>query len=180
MFIGGMGYIPNLDSALYLLGDIYPRVRAGEPDVMLNVVGTELRRIKSRNYGGKVLFFENVPDILPYFRKADVLLVPLRSGAGTRIKILEAMAAGLPVVTTSKGCEGLDVRSGEHLLVADDPDAFTRAVVQILDDPSLRSGITHSARRLVEKKYSWESLVQSMDRAYDRLYQKGPGQAGRT
>lgn len=75
---------------------------------------------------GGVEFHENVPDVLPYFRKADILVVPLRYGAGTRGKILEAMAHGLPVVTTTKGCEGIAAENGEHLLIADTPSSLAQ------------------------------------------------------
>lgn len=172
LFIGGLEYLPNLDSALYLMDEIFPLVQAGRPEVQLDVVGRELGKIRDRNGARNVRFLENVPDVLPCFRKADILLVPLRSGAGTRIKILEAMAAGLPVVTTTKGCEGIEAKAGEHLMVADTPEAFTRAVLKILDDPGLRSAMVHNARKLVEEKYSWESLVQGMERAYVTLPRK--------
>ena len=119
LLLGGMRFQPNLDSALYFLKEILPEIQLQIPDVRIEIVGSELWRIKNyQSYTG-VQFQESIPDVLPYFRQADVLLVPLRYGAGTRVKILEAMAAGLPVVTTSKGCEGIDVRNGEHLMIAD-------------------------------------------------------------
>ncbi|MBF0557315.1 MAG: glycosyltransferase [Nitrospirae bacterium] len=164
LFIGGMDYLPNADSALYLIEQIWPLVRAGQPDARLEIVGRNISKLRMSHATENIGFHENVPDILPYFRDADLLLVPLRSGAGTRIKILEAMAAGLPVVTTSKGCEGIEARDREHLMVADTPADFAGAIRKILGDPGLRSSIIQNARRLVETKYSWEKIVTDMEK----------------
>jgi glycosyltransferase involved in cell wall biosynthesis len=166
LLIGGMDYLPNLDSADYFLGDIYPFILSKLPDISLDVVGRELRRISVKDVSGSVRFHENVPDVLPFFRAADVLVVPLRMGAGTRVKILEAMAAGLPVVTTSKGCEGLEARHGEHLLIADSPADFSSSVRTVIEDLGLRKKLVHNARTLVEKKYSWEKIVAEMEKYY--------------
>jgi polysaccharide biosynthesis protein PslH len=162
LFIGGLEYIPALDSALYLIDEIIPRLKLIMPDICVDIVGRELWRIRDKTTSAGVKFHENVPDVLPYFRRADILVVPLRYGAGTRIKILEAMAAGLPVVTTSKGCEGLQVRHGGHLLIADTPDSFADAVHELYEDTGLREYITKSARHLVEQKYSWEIIVNDI------------------
>src|SRR5208282_4382115 len=121
LFLGGMDYIPNLDSAEYFLTDIFPLIRSHLPEAKLSIVGRDLVKINKTRPSESIEFHENVADIVPYFRGSDVLVVPLRMGAGTRIKILEAMASGLPVVTTSKGCEGIEVKHGRHLLIADSP-----------------------------------------------------------
>jgi len=99
-----------------------------------------------------------VEDILPFWQKTSVLVVPLKMGGGTRIKILEAMALGRPVVSTSKGCEGLDVVHGTHILIADDPEKFANNVTRLLQDPSLYDGLTLAARKLVEERYSFATL----------------------
>jgi glycosyltransferase involved in cell wall biosynthesis len=106
--------------------------------------------------GDNINLHENVADVLPWFQKADVLAVPLRQGAGTRIKILEAMAAGLPVVTTSKGCEGIEGEHEKHLLVADSREQFADEVMRIIENDTLASRLVREARRLIERKYSWE------------------------
>jgi glycosyltransferase involved in cell wall biosynthesis len=162
LLLGGMRYQPNLDSALYLLNDIMPEIQARIPGVKIDIAGRELWRIKDHAAYGGVEFHEDVSDVLPFFRQSDVLLVPLRYGAGTRIKILEAMAAGLPVVTTPKGCEGIEVRHGEHLMIADTPDEFASAVKRVLDEADLRTSLSRNARKLVEEKYSWEGLIGEM------------------
>ena len=168
LFIGGLEYHPNFDSALYLLKEIYPAIKSRVLDIKLDIVGRQLQRIRGLAPSGEIAFHDNVPDVLPYFRKADLLLVPLRQGAGTRIKILEAMGAGLPVVTTPKGCEGIDVKHGEHLLIADSPVNFALAVRSLLKDTELRRSITQRARKLIEEKYSWERLVREMEMIYQK------------
>lgn len=169
LFIGGMDYQPNLDSARHFLKEIFPLIQSKVPDVKLDIVGRELWKIDGRASVGGVEFHENVPDVLPYFGKADVLVVPLRYGAGTRIKILEAMATGLPVVTTSRGCEGIHVKHAEHLMIADSPSDFASAVQRLLKDINLKNSITQNARSLVEEKYSWEMLVGKMERFYSKV-----------
>lgn len=169
LFLGSMDYRPNLDSALYFLEEIFPLIQSKIKDVKLDIVGRELWRIQNHSSIKGVEYHENIPDVLPYFRKADVLVVPLRYGAGTRIKILEAIAAGIPVVTTSKGCEGVEVTNGEHLLVADSPEEFASAVQRVIEDDNLRNSITQNARELVERNYSWEMLVEEMEGYYHRI-----------
>jgi len=109
-----------------------------------------------------VYFHENVPDVRPWLESCDLLAVPLRLGAGTRIKVLEAMAAGIPVVTTAKGCEGIDVVADQHLLIADMPEQFAKAVCRLLADRDSALRLTGNARRLVESRYCWRELVQGM------------------
>lgn len=163
LFLCGMDYLPNLDSASYFLEEIFPLVRKIVLGVRLNIVGRELWKIGDSAGEGAVLH-ENVPDVLPWLAGADLLVVPLRHGAGTRIKIMEAMAAGVPVVTTSKGCEGIAVANGEHLLIADTPEEFAAAVGMLLGDRTLADRLRGNARRLVEMRYSWEKIVLEMQK----------------
>jgi glycosyltransferase involved in cell wall biosynthesis len=171
LLLGGMDYIPNLDAANYFLSKIFPSILSKMPDVQIDLVGRELWRIAERKSLKAVEFHENVPDVLPFFRGADVLAVSLRYGAGTRIKILEAMAAGLPVVTTSKGCEGIDVRHGEHVLIADSPESFASSVRKVIEDKGVRGRLVYNARALVEKRYSWERIVEEMEKVYSGILQ---------
>jgi sugar transferase (PEP-CTERM/EpsH1 system associated) len=168
LFIGGFEYQPNFDSAIFLLREILPLIRARVPDAKLDIVGRQLHRIRAMAGAVKAELHEDVPDVRPFFRKADLLVVPLRQGAGTRIKILEAMAAGLPVVTTTKGCEGIHVRHKEHLLIADSADTFASAVLAVLEDDRRRQSIAGNARRLVEERYSWEKIAGEMEKQYEK------------
>jgi glycosyltransferase involved in cell wall biosynthesis len=105
-----------------------------------------------------VRFTGYLEDIRPEIRRSAVCVIPLRRGTGTRLKILEAMALGTPVVSTSKGAEGLDVRHGEHLLIADQPADFARCVQALLQDSGLAERLAIKARALVDEKYSWSTI----------------------
>jgi glycosyltransferase involved in cell wall biosynthesis len=104
--------------------------------------------------------------VLGYYREAAVAIVPLRSGGGTRLKILEAMAAGAPVVSTTVGAEGLDVNDGRDILIADEPQAFAAAVLRLLSDLPQRRTLQEAARRLVETRYDWALIGQQQDHVY--------------
>jgi glycosyltransferase involved in cell wall biosynthesis len=173
LFLGGMDYAPNLDAALWFLRDIFPLILHLEPEARLLMVGRELWRLNGDESGcqnwSAVEFYENVPDVLPWFYEANILVVPLRQGAGTRIKMLEAFAAGLPVVATAKGCEGIAAQNGEQLLIADTPHDFAAAVLQIMSDATLGKNLAESARCLVEERYTWNSAVKNMEQSYQRL-----------
>jgi len=162
LFVGGMDWAPNLDAAQYFCAEIFPRILERMPDAEVDFVGKDLWKIKEIVRCDNIRLHENVPDVLPWFRQADVLAVPLRLGAGTRIKILEAMAAGLPVVTTSKGCEGTGVVHEKHLLVADSARDFAEEMLKLLEDGSLASQLTLEARHLVEQEYSWEMAAATI------------------
>ncbi len=169
LFLGGMDWIPNLDAAQYFLEEILPLIREKIPDIEVDFVGKDLWKINKVVRSQHIQWHENVPDVLPWFQRADILAVPLRQGAGTRIKILEAMAAGLPVVTTSKGCEGTDVVHGKHLLVADTAQDFAAGVARLIENDSLADLLTRYARDLVETKYSWETAVATIHETLSTL-----------
>lgn len=163
LFLGSMDYRPNLDSCIYFLKEVFPLIQSKIPNVKLDIVGRKFCKITDYKSIKGVEFHENVPDIIPYFRKADLLLVPLRYGAGTRIKILEAMAAGLPIITTSKGCEGIAVKNNLHIIIADDPLSFSKAVIKALTNADLKITLAKNARHLVEEEYSWQHVINSME-----------------
>lgn len=169
LFVGGMDYLPNLDSLLYFTGEIFPLIRAKVPGARLDIVGRDVVRVAGQLAGDGIKVHENVPAILPWFRQADLIVVPLRLGAGIRIKILEAMAAGLPIVATPKGCEGIAVEHGEHLLIGDSPESFADAVRRVLGDDGLRRSLARNARGLVERRYSWETLAKDLENMYRKL-----------
>jgi glycosyltransferase involved in cell wall biosynthesis len=173
LFLGGMDYAPNLDAARWFLTGIFPLIRWHEPRARLLLVGRELGRLGELPAG--VECHESVADVLPWFYAADILAVPLRQGAGTRIKVLEAFAAGLPVVATSKGCEGIDAGDGDHLLVADGVEAFAAAVVRLLADPPLRATLAANARRVVTERYTWERAAAGMEEGLREAVTKREG-----
>jgi len=103
-----------------------------------------------------------VEDVIPYYERSSVCVVPLRAGGGTRLKILEAMSLGRPVVSSSFGCEGLDVRDGENVLIADRPEECAEKTTRLLGDPNLRKSLSTKARQLVENQYDWDSLANRL------------------
>ncbi|MGE0227705.1 MAG: glycosyltransferase [Dehalococcoidia bacterium] len=161
LFVGTMGYAPNLDAVRWFTRRIWPRVhaRAGRP-VLFRVVGpppeTDLSAV-ARLPGVRVA--GPVPDVTPEYGDADAVVVPLRAGGGTRIKALEAFAHGRPVVSTTIGVEGIEATPGRDLLVADDPDAFADACLRLIDDPALGAAIATSAARLVTLRYSQDIVA---------------------
>lgn len=110
-----------------------------------------------------------VPDVRPWIRRAAACVVPLRSGGGTRLKILETLAMSKPVVTTRLGGEGIDLVAGQSALIADEPEAFAEAVVRVLGDGALRARLTSAGQQLVRSRYEWSAISDRLDALYERL-----------
>jgi glycosyltransferase involved in cell wall biosynthesis len=154
LFLGALDWPPNTDAAAFFLSDIWPHVRQALPEARLSIVGrggTSLQRQFSQVAG--VHFTGRVPDIEPWIRRSRVMVVPIRSGSGLRVKILDAMARGLPVVATSIGYEGIDATPGTHLLAAEDAGSFAEATVRVLRDLGLAQGLAGAARQLALDRY---------------------------
>ena len=170
LFIGVINYPPNADAVLYFCKSILPLIKRAISRVHLMVVGhappIEVLSLVSSE-GVTVTGFVNDPR--PYYERASLCIVPLRAGGGTRLKILEAMALGRPVVTTSIGCEGLDVVDGEHVLIGDTAEDFARHVVRLLRDEELRRRIISAARSLVEERYDWTIAGRTLLRTYQEV-----------
>ena len=169
IFTAFMDYHPNEQAAHYFADTIWPRVRAEVPDATWYLVGARPPASFARLAAlPGVTVTGPVAEMQPYLAAAAVAIAPLLVGGGTRLKILEALAMGKAVVTTALGCEGLDVTSGEHLLVADDPGEFADAVIGLLRDDARRARLGAAGRALVEEKYSWarsgRALVQAVER----------------
>jgi glycosyltransferase involved in cell wall biosynthesis len=150
-------YEPNLDAARFLVREILPRIRSVRPDAQVRLVGRADDRLLGLRGDGVTLTGE-VPDVSPELARADVVAVPIRFGGGTRIKILEAFARGIPVVATPQGAEGIEATPGEDLLVAGDAASFAGACVRLLDEPELREQLATSARAVFEAHYRWDAI----------------------
>jgi glycosyltransferase involved in cell wall biosynthesis len=157
-----MQYAPNRDGVRHFAEAIFPTVRAAVPDATLYLVGHRPPLSPSP----QVVVTGRVADATPYYEAARVAVVPLRAGGGTRLKILEAMAHARPVVSTSVGCEGLDVRHGEHLLIADAPSAFAGAVIELLRSAPLRARLADNGRRLVEARHDRRAIERQLAAVY--------------
>ena len=170
LFLGNFQHLPNLDAIDYLIAEIWPRVRARRPEARLTVVGAHVPERLGRWDGRDgVEIVGAVPEVLSSYQRHRLLVAPIRAGSGTRLKILEAMACELPVVSTSLGAEGIDVRSGEHLLIADAPEQIADAVVRLLADDGLRDRLAAAGRRLVEERYDWEASAELLLECYREL-----------
>jgi glycosyltransferase involved in cell wall biosynthesis len=170
IFVGHLRYPPNIDAVRFLARHILPALRARIPDAHLTVVGESAPRVL-REFSGRddIHLVGRAACPVPYYRDAHVAVVPLRAGGGTRLKILEAMALGRPVVSTPLGCEGLAVEDGKHLLVAKDAEDFAAAVALLLTDRALAARLTQQARALVESDYDWTAIAERLLGVYDEL-----------
>lgn len=162
LFVGAMDYLPNIDGVVFFVSEVLPYLRRRCPDINLWIVGKNpVPEIVSLKNVDGVRVIGEVDELEPYYRQCRLCVVPLRAGGGTRLKILEAMAYGRPVVSTSKGCEGLEVEHGKDLLIADDPETFSKAIIDLLSNPVLFRSFVDKGRQCVEQKYSWSTIVES-------------------
>jgi glycosyltransferase involved in cell wall biosynthesis len=173
LFTGTIDYHPNTDGLKYFLEEVLPIVRRDVADIRFYIVGKDPPPEILR-YGADpgIIITGAVDDVRDYFRKATIVVVPLRVGGGTRLKILEAMAMGKPVVSSTAGAEGLAVTEGEHILLADKPAAMARAIVTLMRDAELRTKLAVNGRRLIEQRYDWRLIARELERAYDTLLHK--------
>lgn len=165
LFLGSLDWRPNLDAVQLLLERIFPPVLARVPRARLSIVGRRpshwLRQRCARL--PNVQLVPDVPDVRPFLASCGLLLVPLRVGSGTRLKILEALACETPVLTTPLGAEGLDLQPQEHLLFADTPEQFTAAILEAFHRPLQLQDMAAQARLHILHRYSWNLLAQRLD-----------------
>jgi len=174
-FLGGTEWFPNRDGLEFFAEEILPLVRDARPDVTVEAIGrcSEVERIRfERNHD--VVLTGYVPDVRPYLRRAACMIVPLRVGGGSRLKILDSWAMGKAVVSTPVGCEGLDARDGENILIRESPPEFAAGILSLLEETSLRTGIEKNARRVAEETYSWDAVAGILLGVYDELLQYAP------
>jgi len=177
VFVGRMDYHANVDGITWFRRSVWPRIQAHVPDLLLQIVGghpsPEVQRLEVPEQIEVTGF---VPSVAPYLRDAAVVIVPLRVGGGTRLKVLEALAMGKPIVSTSLGVEGIAVRHGENVLLADGEAEFADAVVRLVRDRAQASRVGLSGRRLVERRYDWNRIVEELEAVYA---QAAAGRSGR-
>jgi glycosyltransferase involved in cell wall biosynthesis len=177
VYTGAFTYYPNLDAAYYFLNDIYPRIKQSVPEVSTQILGsTGNTPIETWPIDSSVSFTGMIYDVRPKVAQSWVSIVPLRLGAGTRLKIIESLALGTPVVSTSKGAEGLDVTHRRNILIADTPSEFADAVIRVLQNADFRALLSHEGRKLVAEKYSSEAMGTS----FNSLLEKVVGAARKT
>lgn len=170
IFTGSFRYFANYEAMTWFLQQVYPRLQAEMPDVSLTITGDHANMPLPS--GENVTLTGFVDDVRPLITSSWMSLAPIHVGGGTRLKILEAMALRTPVVATSKGAEGLDVTSGEHLLIADTPEAFAAAIIRLLKEPGLRQRLADNAYRRVAEKYDWAAVMPQFLSLVDRVASK--------
>jgi len=171
VFTGSMDWLPNEDGIFYFVEQVLPKIVQEIPTVKLQVVGRKPSprlQTLAAEHPNEVHLTGWVNDIRPYLGRSAVCIVPLRIGSGTRLKIFEAMAVGKAVVSTTIGAEGLPVRHGAELLLADSPEEFAQSVMMLLRDPAARRKLGYAARELVQRKYGWASVAHEFAMALDR------------
>ncbi len=166
LFIGALDYKANVDAVKFIIEKLYPKIINLSKDIEFVIVGSNppiwLNNIKKP----KLKVYANVPDVRPYLYDADVFICPLRFGSGSRLKILEAFASKVPVVSTTTGAEGLEVVNEEHILLADDADNFIDKIEILLEDSLLRKKLISNAFRLVNERYSWDIITEKLYNIY--------------
>jgi glycosyltransferase involved in cell wall biosynthesis len=174
LFMGTLSYFPNVDAVSFLVRDIMPRVWQSAPEVRLRVAGLdpsagvrELARSDPR-----IELSDSPANMRDQAADCRISLVPLRSGSGTRLKILDSFAWGLPVITTSVGCQGLQVEDGDQLLIRDRAEDFAQAIVELLDQPQRAAALVSRGLALAERSYSWPSLFEVLERETEQRLQE--------
>lgn len=168
LFVGSPTHPPNLDAACWLLTAIWPALRHRHPHLVLTLVNLDHPQVHACAAEG-VEITPRLPDLTPVYRQVDIALAPLRAGSGTRLKILEAFACGVPVVSTPLGHEGIAVTPGQHLLSADGAASFIAAIDRLLADEPLRRHLAEQARALVVERYDWEQIIRQHETVYHTL-----------
>jgi polysaccharide biosynthesis protein PslH len=167
VFTGAMDFRPNVDAVLWFTRHVLPLIQAVAPETHLLVVGQRPhRRLDPLRANSAVTLTGWVAETQPYIARAAVYVAPLRIGGGTRLKLLEAMAMGKALVSTRLGAEGYPVEDGRELVLADSPEAFAAAVIELLHDPERRAALGRSARAFVEAQYDWRHIVPRLEAVY--------------
>ncbi len=167
IFVGSMNYHANIEAARYFVHKVWPDLRSGHPHWRLTLVGSSpAPGVLELQHQAGVEVTGTVPDVRPYYENALASVVPLQTGGGTRLKILEAMAAGVPVISTAIGAEGLAVTSGENILISDSDSAWATHLASLADSPDLRARLAGNGRELIRTRYDWQVLGQALYQVY--------------
>jgi glycosyltransferase involved in cell wall biosynthesis len=170
IWLGGFDHYPNKQGIFFFLENIYPKIKEECPEIKFDIVGggipPKLQYIADIDKSIRLLGYVKSP--LPYMQGASVFVVPVLSGGGTRLKVLEAMAVGKPVVTTTIGCEGINGMNEKHYIIADEPQDFVEATLRLLRNDSLRTLIGSNARKLVEDNYDYDSICNKLNQIYQQ------------
>jgi glycosyltransferase involved in cell wall biosynthesis len=168
LFVGSMDYHANIDAALWMVREAWPQIRLLCPGLRLAIVGRKPAPSVRALAADDIVITGTVDDVRPFYARALAVAAPLRVGSGTRLKILEAMAAGVPVVSTRLGAEGLDIHDQRDILLADTGEAFATAISRLASTPELRQRLALAGRELVVQSYDWASLGERLYAIHQR------------
>ncbi|MFT3929931.1 MAG: glycosyltransferase [Spongiibacteraceae bacterium] len=170
VFVGTLNWYPNIEAVLYIAKELWPRLKQKFPDICIDIIGAnppaEIKEIAKADKSFRVLGF--VDDIRPYIESAAVYLCPIRDGGGTKLKVLDAMALGAPMVAHPIACEGIAVADREDVLFAESTDDFIARVSELLESETLRKHLSTNARAVIEKNYGYEAIGKQLSSAYER------------
>jgi glycosyltransferase involved in cell wall biosynthesis len=170
VFPGALTYDANFDAMSYFLRQVFPRLKARRPETILRITGkTDGVPVHQLPLDENTILTGYLDDVRPTVAQSWACVVPLRAGGGTRLKILEAMALSTPVISTSKGAEGLEITPGQDILLADEPAALADAVLRLLDDPALRAKLAANGKKLVQQRYGWERIGASLEQLLHQI-----------
>lgn len=173
LFTGNLSYPPNEEAALYFKKKIFPKIHKAIPGVHTYIVGANPKqRWLKKMISPDIRVVTNEKDIRPYFNRCQVFVAPILTGSGMRFKLVEAMAMGVPVITTSLGAEGLKIVDGVNAVLANSTDSFAEAVIQLLKNPKKAAEIGNNARSIVLKTYVWKNIVKNLEKHLNMLIQR--------
>jgi glycosyltransferase involved in cell wall biosynthesis len=174
--LGTLHYPPNADGIRWFVREVFPLVKKQIPDVTLTIAGrnppADFLQFHDE-YRGAIKVTGFVPDLRPYLEESALMVVPVRAGSGMRVRILEAFAQAMPVVTTTVGLEGIDAQLDRDVLVADTPQEFANSVIRLIQDNTLQEQLATKGRKLAERQYDWKVILKRMEKIYDPLRASG-------
>jgi len=173
VYFGLLSTVPNIDAVIHFVQEIWPRIAKANPEARCKIIGGRPPPSLQALAGPRVELTGFVPDLRPHLAAAAAVVVPLRLGGGTRLKIVEAMAMGKAIVSTTLGAEGIEAVPGRDILIKDEPMAFADAVIRLLAEPSFATRIGQSARRLAVERYAWSAAAQALEGFYRRILETG-------
>jgi glycosyltransferase involved in cell wall biosynthesis len=170
MYVGFLGWEPNIQGLLWFMEKVWPRLLDKHPDLRFDIVGknpnNRLKKAVELHPG--ITLTGYVPNLQAVYRDSRVSVAPLLFGSGMKVKVLDAMARGIPTVTTSVGAEGIEVENGRHLLIEDDPARMAERINELLDNPVLWNRLQTASRELIQQQYTWRRLFREMHRTIDQ------------
>lgn len=170
LYVGSMDYHANVDAVMWFAREIWPLIAPQFPELVFTIAGRNPGPSVRALASADIQVTGSVDDVKPYYAAAAAVVVPLRVGSGTRLKILEAMAAGVPVVSTTLGAEGLNATNGQQLLIGDTPDGIAAALTGLLQNPAKARALAHAGKTLVESQYDWPLIGKRLYEIHNALY----------